>query len=61
MTQFVFVVILINESRHVAASVLLKMFISGNERWHTTDPLPLAHDQNSKVNYIRSMILEDKK
>ena len=29
-----------------SASVLLKLFISGNEWWHTTDA-PLAHEQNS--------------
>ena len=29
-----------------AASDLLKLFISGNEWWHTTDA-PLAHEQNS--------------
>jgi len=31
---------------NIAASVLLKLFISGNEKWHTTDA-PLAHEQNS--------------
>jgi len=29
-----------------AASILLKLFISGNERCHTTDA-PLAHERNA--------------
>ena len=39
-------------SRHekIAASVLLKLFNSGNERWYTTDaPLPCAKRRQSKL------------
>ena len=30
----------------IAASVLLNLLISGDERWHTTEA-PLAHERNS--------------
>jgi len=47
-----------------AASVLLKLFISGNEWCHTTDA-PLAHERNSifkwKHIHVHSMIPEDQK
>jgi len=33
-----------------AASALLKLFIGGNEKCHTTDA-PLAHEQNSIFKY----------
>jgi len=46
----------------IAASVLLKMFISGNERCHSTDT-PSACEELflSHVNNIQSMIPEDLK
>ena len=43
----------------IAASVLLKLFISGNERCHTTTPpSALAELYFSNVNNITSLITE---
>ena len=44
----------------IAASVLLKL-LNGNERCHTTDPLPPVQSRTlfSNVNKIQSMIPED--
>jgi len=45
----------------IAASVLLKLLSSGNERCHTTDA-PIAHEQSSSnVNKHTMLIHKDKK
>jgi len=45
-----------------AASVLLKLFISGFEIFHTTDaPLRMSGTPFSNVNNIQSVIFEDQK
>ena len=48
---------------NTAACVLLKLFIRGNERCHTTDPhhTTSAWAEFSNVNNIQSMIPEDQK
>ena len=43
----------------IAASVLLKLFISSNERCHTTDA-PLAHEQKSFFKCKQHTLLDPK-
>jgi len=45
----------------IAASLLLKLFTSSNERCHTTDAPTPAYERNSifKCKHIQSMIPED--
>jgi len=51
-----------SRQRKIAASVLLKLFISGNERCHTTDaPERISETLFSNVNNIQSMIFDDQK
>jgi len=46
----------------IEASVLLKLFVSDNERCHTTTPLAQEHKSIFKnVNNIQSIIPEDQK
>jgi len=48
--------------KHAAASVLLKMFISGNEICHTTDALKhMNRTLFLNVNSLQSMIPKDQK